>query len=122
MQIYLWVAAGGALGAVARFAVGAQAAAWFGPGFPWGTLIVNVLGGLVMGFLAATLAEADKSLRAFLLVGVLGGFTTFSAFSLEALRLFEQSAFVSAFSYITASVALSILACFAGLALGRGLA
>lgn len=122
MRDYFFVAAGGALGAAARFAIGLQAVQWFGQGFPWGTLIVNVLGGFIMGLLAATLSDAERGMRAFLVVGMLGGFTTFSAFSLETLRLIEQGAFMSALSYIAASVALSVLACFAGLALGRGTA
>lgn len=117
------VAIGGALGSVARYGVNAWTLRTFGPGFPWGTLTVNVVGGLVMGLLAAVLAlrGGTNELRAFLMTGVLGGFTTFSAFSLDAVTLWERGEIGSAGIYVAASVALSIAALAAGLALGRAL-
>lgn len=116
-QIF-WVALGGALGSLGRYGVGLVAARWMGLGFPWGTLTVNVIGGLAMGFLAARTGPADESLRLFLGVGLLGGFTTFSAFSLETVRLMEQSPTQGAL-YVAASLILSVGACWAGLVLGR---
>lgn len=117
MQVLL-VALGGAVGAVARYGVGVGAARILGLGFPWGTLIVNILGGLAMGLLAARLGPEQVNLRLALGVGVLGGFTTFSAFSLETVRLMEQQPGL-AMLYVAASVVLCVGACWAGLMVGR---
>jgi CrcB protein len=117
IQILL-VALGGALGSVARYGVGVLAARWFGLGFPWGTLAVNVIGGLAMGVLVARVGPEQEQLRLALGVGVLGGFTTFSAFSLETVRLMQHHAGQAA-AYAAASVALSVGACWLGLLLGR---
>ena len=118
MSQIFWVALGGAAGSVARYSVGVWAARLFGASLPWGTLIVNVLGGLAMGALAARLGPAQETLRLALGVGVLGGFTTFSAFSLETVRLIEQGPATAAL-YVAASLILSVGACWAGLTLGR---
>lgn len=118
MSQILLVAAGGALGSLARFGVSIAAARWFGLGFPWGTLAVNVIGGLAMGVLAARVTSEHESLRLLLGVGVLGGFTTFSAFSLETVRLMEQGAALAAL-YVLASFVLSVGACWLGYSLGR---
>ncbi|MEZ5961268.1 MAG: fluoride efflux transporter CrcB [Hyphomonadaceae bacterium] len=118
MMNVLLVAAGGALGALARYGVGVSAARWFGLGFPWGTLAVNIVGGLAMGVLAARVGPDQESLRLALGVGVLGGFTTFSAFSLETVRLMEHQPGLAMF-YAAASVVLSVGACWAGFYLGR---
>jgi CrcB protein len=119
----LLVALGGALGSVARYGVNVWTARAFGLGFPWGTLTVNVVGGLVMGLAAALLAlkGGSQDLRLFLTTGVLGGFTTFSAFSLDAVFLWERGEAGLAVTYVAASVAVSIAALVAGLALGRAL-
>jgi CrcB protein len=124
MTRLLIVAAGGALGAVARYGVGVWAqrllptAQW-----PWATLAVNVLGGLLMGLLAGWLAfrggAQSESLRLFAAVGVLGGFTTFSAFSLEAALMIERRQLAMAGGYVLASVILSIAALFLGLMVAR---
>jgi CrcB protein len=114
----LLVALGGAMGSVARYGVGLAAARLFGLGFPWGTLIVNVVGGLAMGVLAARFGPDQENLRLLLGVGVLGGFTTFSTFSLETLRLMEQGA-APAVLYVTASLVLSVAGCWMGFVLGR---
>jgi fluoride exporter len=115
---------GGGLGALARWGVGLAATRLLGAGWPWGTLIVNVAGGLAMGVLAAVLARsggaAADGWRLLLGVGVLGGFTTFSAFSLETARMIEGGRWVEAGAYALLSVVLSVAALFAGLALGRG--
>jgi fluoride exporter len=113
----LLVAVGGAIGAAARYGLGAAAARVFGSAFPWGTLLVNVLGSLALGLLAAR-SGPEAPIRLFLGVGVLGGFTTFSAFSLETVRLMEDAP-GSAFLYVLASLVLSVGACGLGLMLGR---
>jgi CrcB protein len=122
MQTFLFVGLGGALGAMARHAVGAQALR-LGGAWPYGTLAVNVVGGLLMGLLASWLAlrgGADQERWRLLLgVGVLGGFTTFSAFSLEVALMIERRAYGVAAAYSLASVVLSVAALFAGLLLAR---
>lgn len=107
----LFVAAGGALGAVARWAVGLAVA------FPFGTLAVNVAGSLAVGLIWAGVAVRWQP---FLITGVLGGFTTFSAFSLDTLRLIEGGRVGAAFGYAMASVGVSLIACAAGLWMVRG--
>ena len=122
MERFLLVAAGGAAGAVARYAVGLQATRLFGAGQVWGTLAVNVTGCFAMGLLAAGLAfRGGQHLAPLLLTGVLGGYTTFSAFSLDTLTLWERGAAALALGYVAASVLLSLMAVTAGLALGRGI-
>jgi CrcB protein len=116
MITLLSVAAGGAIGAALRFLVG------LGIGLPLGTFAVNVAGSLVMGALAAILLFGDKGpspLAPFLMTGVLGGFTTFSAFSLDVLRLVESGRFGMAAIYASASFILSIAACAVGLWVAR---
>lgn len=125
MQHLFLVMAGGAVGAGARHLVGRATLALFGPGFPVGTLAVNILGGFAMGVLVgwlATRASGDEALRYLLGVGVLGGFTTFSAFSLDTVLMIERGAIGTAILYVLASVALSIGALMAGLALSRAVA
>jgi CrcB protein len=116
---YVWVALGGAMGSVARFACSTAAARWLGAAFPWGTLFVNVTGSFAIGLLAALVAADGRPLlggdaRAFVLVGVLGGFTTFSSFSLETLALARTGALGAA----AFNVALSVAMCLAGAWLG----
>lgn len=118
----LLVMAGGAIGAASRFATARALLAITGPGWPWGTLAVNLVGGFGMGLLAGGLLRAGGGgewLRLFAGVGVLGGFTTFSAFSLDAALMMERGAVVAAAGYVALSVAGSIAALFAGLALMR---
>ncbi len=122
MNGILYVALGGALGASGRYALGHVMFKLMGPGYPWGTLVANVLGGLAMGLLVGWLAfrvSGGEHLRLFLAVGVLGGFTTFSSFSLEALRMIETKAYGTAAGYISASVIFSIFAVFLGLIIAR---
>ena len=114
----LWVALGGALGALARHGVGVATARILGLAFPLGTLIVNAAGGLAMGALAARLGPEAESARLFWGVGVLGGFTTFSAFSLETVRLVERDP-AAALLYVATSLILSVGGCWLGLMLGR---
>ena len=125
MKLILAIAAGGALGAVARHLVNVQAMALMGIGFPWGTLTVNIVGSFLMGVLVETSAlfwSPGPALRAMLAVGVLGAFTTFSTFSLDVVVLYERGALAQTAAYIAASVVLSIGGLFAGLAVVRLLA
>ncbi|ATE63206.1 fluoride efflux transporter CrcB [Rhizorhabdus dicambivorans] len=116
---------GGAIGAGFRYHIGTVALRNLGPGFPFGTWIVNLLGGLLMGVLAGVIARTPlegEPLRLFLGVGVLGGFTTFSAFSLESFDMLSRGEYMMATAYAVSSVAGSILMLFFGLALGRAVA
>lgn len=118
----LQVALGGALGASGRYLTGIAAIRLMGPGFPWGTLAVNVIGSFVMGVIVVALAHFSANrLGPLLMTGLLGGFTTFSAFSLDALTLWERGEHGLAVAYILASVILSLVAIVAGLALARSL-
>ncbi len=121
MTTFLSVALGGAIGASARFAVNLLALRLFGTAFPAATLCVNVLGSLAMGVLAVLLLERASPLAPFVLTGVLGGFTTFSAFSLDALMLWERGQGGLAAVYVILSVAASLLAVVACLAIGRSI-
>jgi fluoride exporter len=120
----LAVAAGGAAGSVCRYLIGLAALRLFGPAFPYGTVAVNVFGSFVMGVLAVAIgSRADGGERATLLLmtGFLGGFTTFSAFSLDVVRLAERGDAGLAVLYGVTSVSLSLAALAAGLAVARAL-
>jgi CrcB protein len=113
---------GGGVGAALRHGVNRLGGVWLGTSFPAGTLAVNVTGSLLMGLLAAWLSDGSggsQSLRLFLATGVLGGFTTFSAFSLDALALFERGEVGLVAAYVAASVLLSLAAVAVGYWLGR---
>ena len=117
----LHVALGGALGASARYLVGVGAVRFLGHGFPWATLVVNVLGSLAMGALVVLLAQKDATrLASLLMTGLLGGFTTFSAFSLDAVTLYERGQVGAAAVCVAVSVVFSIGALFAGMTLMKG--
>jgi len=125
MPNLLLVMAGGALGAGLRHLVGSAAMVRLGPGFPWGTLIVNLSGGLAIGLLVGWLGRGgggSEPLRLFLAVGLLGGFTTFSAFSLETFQLIERGQTGAAIGYVALSVAGSLALLAAGLGLMRAAA
>jgi len=121
----LYVALGGALGSVLRYLGVTAVNRISGPGWPVGTFMVNILGSLIMGMLAAWLTsmstDASERWRLLLGVGVLGGFTTFSAFSLEAVSLIETRDFFGASSYVAGSVLVSLVALWVGLMLARRL-
>ena len=125
MPVILQVALGGALGATLRYASNGMALRLLGSGFPYGTMLVNILGSFLMGFAAFYMLERMDGSYArfapFLLTGVLGGFTTFSAFSLDAVFLIERSRYLAAAIYMGGSVALAVLALIAGMALARSL-
>jgi CrcB protein len=121
---FLLVMIGGALGSAARYLVGKLTLGWFGPHYPWGTLAVNLIGGFLMGLLAGMLARSGGSEHTRLLigVGVLGGFTTFSAFSLDTALMIERGDWGVAITYALVSVIGSVIALFAGLYLVRAMA
>ena len=120
MNATLLVFLGAGIGGALRHGVNVLTARFLGSGFPWGTLTVNVIGGSAMGVLAGWLAlkageEWTQSVRLFVATGILGGFTTFSAFSLDAVLLWERGASAAAAAYVLASVVLSIAGLLAGL-------
>jgi len=122
--ILVGVAIGGAIGSVLRYLIQTHSLKWFGTSFPYGTLLVNVVGSLLIGFLSFILLErvtVSEELRFAILVGVLGGFTTFSTFSLETLNLIQQGNIVSAAGNVLISVGLCLFACFLGLSLARAI-
>lgn len=119
------VLVGGGIGAVLRYLLGMASLRMIGPGYPWGTLGANVIGGFVMGLVAGFLAMRyqganGEQIRLFVAVGILGGFTTFSSFSLETMLMLERGDVLGALGYILVSVAASIGALALGLALMRG--
>lgn len=116
------IALGSALGGVLRYLAGAAVHLWLARTFPWGTLGVNVLGSSAIGLawvLLAARGEGGELARAFVIVGLLGGFTTFSSFSLETLLLVEQHGHARAAAYVLASVTLCLAGAWAGVNLGR---
>ncbi|NML73721.1 fluoride efflux transporter CrcB [Rhizobium sp. S-51] len=122
MNQILLVALGGAVGSVCRYLVGVGALRLLGPSFPWGTLVVNVAGSFAIGVLAELIVArygASAELRLLLITGFLGGFTTFSAFALDAVTLFERGATVAGFAYLVLSIGASIAAAVAGIGLMR---
>jgi CrcB protein len=126
MQSTLLVFLGAGIGGALRHGVNVACARACGTAFPWGTLVVNVAGSFAMGLLAAWLAfragaEWSQGMRLFLATGVLGGFTTFSAFSLDAVLLWERGAALAALGYVAVSVVLSIAGLVLGLAVVRSL-
>ncbi len=121
---YLAVATGGALGSLARFWLTGIMTALTGPWFPWGTLLINVVGSCVMGIVAGISLTPDRvglhpDLRIFLMTGVCGGFTTFSAFSLQTLELIESGELLAAAGYVVGSVVLCLVFVWVGWKLGR---
>ncbi|WP_119061834.1 fluoride efflux transporter CrcB [Dichotomicrobium thermohalophilum] len=124
MTLVFLAAAGGAIGAALRHLTNILCGQLFGSSFPWGTFAVNVIGSLAIGLVFAGLAvrwSAPLEARTFLVTGVLGGFTTFSAFSMDFAALVERKAYLSAAGYAGGTVALCFLAVFAGLAVGRAI-
>lgn len=119
VQAYLWIAVGSALGGVARFWCSGIVARLIGETFPWGTLLVNVIGSLIIGFFATLTAPdgrlfVDTTTRQFVMLGILGGYTTFSSFSLQTLALMNDGEWLYAGLNIGASVVLCLLAVWLG--------
>ena len=132
MAVSLWVTLGSALGGLLRYWLGVGIAALTGPSFPWGTLLINVVGSFVIGLFAAALGERGLfsdalgrghldfvDLRAFVMVGLCGGFTTFSSFSLQSLDLLQAGRTVPALGYMAGSVLACLFAVWLGWVLGR---
>ena len=121
---YLAVFVGAGIGGMLRHGVNRASLAWLGPAFPYGTLFVNIVGALMMGVVAElflTKSGGSQEFRLFLTTGVLGGFTTFSAFSLDAMLLWQRNDYAALASYVVASVVLSIGALVIGMAAVRAL-
>jgi CrcB protein len=123
MWTYFWVAVGGAIGSMARLWLSVHVALLTGLGFPWGTILVNILGSLVIGFVATLTGPNGRVVmpvdaQAFVMVGLCGGFTTFSAFSLQTLELARDGRLL----YAGANIILSVVLCLTAVALGHWLA
>jgi CrcB protein len=124
VKLILFIAVGGAFGAVLRHTVGVQLLRWLGSGFPFSTLAVNIVGSFAMGALVEVMAlrwQVGIETRAFLMVGLLGGFTTFSAFSFDVVLLYERGAFLAMAFYLAASITLSVFGLVAGLHVFRAI-
>jgi CrcB protein len=122
-MIYFWVAVGGAIGSMARLWLGVKVALLTGLAFPWGTIVVNIIGSLVIGFVATLTGPNGRlvvpvNAQAFVMVGLCGGFTTFSAFSLQTLELARDGRLIHA----GANIMLSVVLCLTAVALGHWLA
>ena len=119
LSTYLWVALGGALGSMTRFWLAALVAEILGPQFPWGTIFINIVGSFVIGFFGTFSGPGGRlvasfNVRAFVMVGICGGFTTFSAFSLQTLDLARESRWLQAGGNVLMSVVICLLAVWAG--------
>jgi len=123
MKVLILIGVGGGIGAICRFLLSRSVQLIFPFAFPLGTLVVNILGSFLIGFLSVLILTRfgafGAELRALLLIGLLGGFTTFSSFSLEAMELWENGAEIKLIFYLLFSVALSLFAAYGGLILGR---
>ena len=121
MKNLFWVSLGGVLGANARYLLDGWIAAWLGPAFPYGTLVINVSGSMILGILYGVLEARTLSpvLRLVVGIGFLGAYTTFSTFTYETIRLVEDGSLLRAFVYVAGSVLTGLAAVFLGLATGR---
>ncbi len=117
LSAYLWIALGSALGGMARFWLGKEITSYYGSAFPWGTFTINVLGSFVIGF-ASNWSQHD-TVRLLVMVGVCGGFTTFSSFSLETLALLRMGAWQRGGAYMLASVGVCVISTVLGSLAGR---
>jgi CrcB protein len=126
ISTYFWIAVGGALGSMARFWLAVFVAERLGPEFPWGTILINIVGSFVIGFFATFSGPGGRlaasfNARAFVMVGICGGFTTFSAFSLQTLDLARDSRWLQAGGNVVLSVVACLLAVWAGHAFAAAL-
>ena len=115
----IWVALGGALGSIARYWLAIGVAVLTGPYFPWGTLLINIIGSFLIGGYGVWSGAGAHTSRLFIMVGFCGGFTTFSSFSLQTLELLEAGEVLRAAGYISGSVALCLAGVWAGVTFGR---
>jgi CrcB protein len=125
-MIWLWVMIGGALGAGGRYLISGVAASWFGETFPWGTVVVNVLGSLLIGLIFVATGPDSRLLvspevRQFLMTGILGGFTTYSSFSLQTLTLAQDGEYFRAGANVLLTLVLCLAGCWLGMILGQTL-
>ena len=126
MALYFWIAIGSALGGIARYWCSGMAARWIGESFPWGTIFVNISGSFIIGFFATLTGPdgrifAGTTVRQFVMIGLCGGYTTFSSFSLQTLYLMDDGQWLYATGNIVISVVACLLAVWAGHALALGL-
>ena len=122
MERLILVAAGGAIGSALRYLVATAALAWPGPGFPWGTLVVNLVGSFLIGLVQSLASESlvlGEEARLFLATGVMGGLTTYSAFSYETVRLMERGAWGPAWFNVVGTTVACLTLCYVGLLAGR---
>ena len=122
MAAFLWIGLGGFLGANARYWLGCLINRVLGTGFPWATGLVNISGAFAIGIIATLFADraiANESLRLFLIVGLLGGYTTFSSYTWEAISLMQEDRWLPAIGYLVGSNVIGILACVAGVFFAR---
>ena len=122
MATVLWIGIGGFLGANGRYWLGSLINRWLGTGFPWATALVNISGALLIGIIATLFADRaidNEALRLFLIVGVLGGYTTFSSYTFEAVSMMQEDRWMTAISYLALSNLVGILACVAGVMIAR---
>jgi CrcB protein len=119
---FVLICMGGAVGTGARYLLGGAVARWAGPDFPYGTLLINVLGSFLIGLVQQVGLSSlliPEALRLALAIGVLGGFTTYSSFSYETIKLLEAGSWAAATAYVALTTALCLACCAAGLSLGR---
>ncbi len=122
MATILWIGLGGFLGANSRYWLGSMVNRWLGTGFPWATGLINISGALLIGIVATLFVDRavdNESLRLFLIVGLLGGYTTFSSYTWEAVTMMEQNRWFPAIGYLVGSNVVGILACVAGVLIAR---
>lgn len=122
MATVLWIGIGGFLGANGRYWLGSLINRWLGTGYPWATALVNISGAMLIGIIATLFADRaieNEALRLFLIVGVLGGYTTFSSYTFEAVSMMQQDRWLAAISYLALSNLVGILACVGGVMIAR---
>ena len=122
MATILWIGLGGFLGANGRYWLGSLINRWLGTGFPWATGLINISGALAIGIIATLFADRainNENLRLFLIVGLLGGYTTFSSYTFEAITLFQEDRWLAGIGYLIGSNVVGILACVAGVFIAR---
>ncbi len=122
MTTFLWIGLGGFLGANGRYWLGSLINRWLGTGFPWATGLINITGALAIGIIATLFADRaieSENLRLFLIVGLLGGYTTFSSYTFDAVTLFQEDRWLAGIGYLIGSNVLGILACVAGVLIAR---
>ena len=122
MASFFWIGLGGFIGANGRFWLGSLINRWLGTGFPWATGLINISGALAIGIIATLFADRaidNENLRLFLIVGILGGYTTFSSYTWEAVMLLQEDRWLAGITYLLGSTVVGVLVCVAGMAIAR---